>query len=58
MINWHPANWWDGQQIIVLPGLNTVLVFTGANYTKKVEEYKIFERYILPALIVGLIQNW
>ena len=53
VINWFSANGWGGQQIIVLPELKTVLVFTGASYTKKVKEYKIFERYILPALIDG-----
>ena len=53
VIHWFSANGWGGQKIVVLPELNTVLVFTGGSYTKKVKEYKIFERYILPALIDG-----
>ena len=57
VIHWYSANGWGGQQIIVLPELNTVLVFTGANYTRKVKEYKIFERYLLPALVEGSTQT-
>jgi CubicO group peptidase (beta-lactamase class C family) len=49
-IHWFSANGWGGQKIIVLPELDAVVVFTGANYTSKVKQYAIFEDYLLPAL--------
>jgi CubicO group peptidase (beta-lactamase class C family) len=49
-IHWYSGNGWGGQKLIVLPDINTVVVFTGARYTKKVREYEIFERFILPAV--------
>ena len=48
-IDWYSANGWGGQKIIALPELSVVIVFTGARYNGKVKEYRIFERYILPA---------
>jgi CubicO group peptidase (beta-lactamase class C family) len=48
-INWYTANGWGGQKIIVLPEVNSVIAFTGANYTLKVKQYRIFKDYILPA---------
>lgn len=44
---------WGGQKLIVIPQLNIVLVFTGANYTSKVYEFEILQRFILPALNIG-----
>jgi hypothetical protein len=44
---------WGGQKIIVLPGLDMVVVFTGANYTSKVKEFRILEKFILPAIGSG-----
>jgi CubicO group peptidase (beta-lactamase class C family) len=44
------ADGWGGQQIIVFPGLNMVLVFTGANYTTEAPCDQIVERYILASL--------
>lgn len=41
---------WGGQKIIVIPDLDMVLVFTGANYTSKVHEFEILQRFILPAI--------
>ena len=41
---------WGGQKIIVMPEINTVVVFTGANFKKKVKQYKILEKYVLPAI--------
>lgn len=41
---------WGGQKIIIVPDLDMVLVFTGANYTSKVHEFEIIERYILRAI--------
>jgi CubicO group peptidase (beta-lactamase class C family) len=44
------ADGWGGQQIIVFPTLNMVVVFTGANYTTYVPCDEIVEKYILGAL--------
>jgi CubicO group peptidase (beta-lactamase class C family) len=44
------ADGWGGQQIIVFPALDMVVVFTGANYTTQVPCDDIVERYILRAL--------
>jgi CubicO group peptidase (beta-lactamase class C family) len=44
------ADGWGGQQIIVFPGLDMVLVFTGANYTTEVPCDQIVERYILASM--------
>lgn len=44
------ANGWGGQKIVILPYANAVVVFTGAQYTSKVKQYKILKKYILPAL--------
>ena len=41
---------WGGQKIIVLPRLNMVIAFTGANYNSKVHDFEIIERFILPAV--------
>lgn len=51
LIHWYSANGWGGQKIIVLPELNSVVVFTGANYTSKVKQYEIMERFLLPAIL-------
>ena len=44
------ADGWGGQQIIVFPTLNMVVVFTGANYTTEVPCDAIVEQFILPAV--------
>jgi len=49
-IKWYTALGWGGQKISVLPELDMVIVFTGANYTSKVHEFEILERFILPAI--------
>ena len=41
---------WGGQKIMVLPELDMVVVFTGANYNAKVHQSEILERFILPAI--------
>lgn len=45
----YDAGGWGGQNIMVLPGLNMVVVFTGGNYTLKAQPHKIIEKYIIPA---------
>ncbi|GAH98219.1 unnamed protein product, partial [marine sediment metagenome] len=38
------------QNIMVFPELNTVVVFTGGNYTSKTTIFKILKKYIIPAI--------
>jgi len=47
------ASGWGGQQIIVIPVLETVIVFTGGNYytNEKISCYTIVEDYIIPAIL-------
>jgi len=49
-INIYHAVGWGGQEIIILPELNTVVVFTGGNYIPNVKAIEILEKYILPAI--------
>jgi CubicO group peptidase (beta-lactamase class C family) len=49
-INMFYAGGWGGQNIMIFPELNTVVVFTGGNYTSKTYTITILERYIIPAL--------
>ena len=44
------ADGWGGQQIIVLPGIDMVVVFTGANYVSNPPCQEILTRFILPAV--------
>jgi CubicO group peptidase (beta-lactamase class C family) len=49
-IHMFSAGGWGGQHIMVLPEINMVVVFTGANYTTRRPPFKILEKYILPAV--------
>jgi CubicO group peptidase (beta-lactamase class C family) len=49
-IHMYAAGGWGGQHIMVIPEVNMVVVFTGANYNSKRPPYKILEKYILPAI--------
>jgi len=49
-LNGFWANGWAGQKIMVFPELDTVVVFTGGNYTSNNHNLKILERYIFPAI--------
>jgi len=49
-INMFNAGGWGGQKIIVLPELNTVVIFTGGNYQSRVKVFKILENYIILAI--------
>ena len=49
-IQMYAAGGWGGQHIMVLPEVNTVVVFTGGNYLSKRPPYKILEKFILPAI--------
>ena len=44
------AEGWGGQQIIIIPSENMVVVFTGANYVSNPPNDEIMSRYILLAL--------
>jgi CubicO group peptidase (beta-lactamase class C family) len=41
---------WGGQKIMIIPELDMVVVFTGANYNSNVHQFEILERFILPAI--------
>ncbi|MBG0860249.1 MAG: serine hydrolase [Bacteroidales bacterium] len=49
--NSYFASGWGGQLIIVIPELETVIVFTGGNYYtgEKISCYTVVEDYIIPA---------
>ncbi|WP_273565674.1 serine hydrolase domain-containing protein [Maribacter halichondriae] len=49
-INMYNAGGWGGQEIMILPELNTVVVFTGGNYLSNVRVFDILEDYIIPAI--------
>lgn len=49
-IDMYSAGGWGGQYIMVIPELNTVVVFTGGNYVDNVKVFKILKKYILPAI--------
>lgn len=49
-INLFWALGWGGQKIMVLPEVNSVVVFTGGSYTSEVKSFSILEKYIIPAL--------
>ena len=44
------AGGWGGQEIMVFPELDMVVVFTGGNYDSKTSLFEILERFILPAI--------
>ncbi len=47
--NMYSASGFGGQHIIVLPEVNTVVVFTGGNYLTYRPPFKILEEYIIPS---------
>ena len=49
-INMFFAVGWGGQKIFILPELDMVVTFTGANYDTNVHNFKILKRFILPAI--------
>ena len=42
---------WGGQNIMVFPELNTVVVLTGGIYVSSTRTFSLLEKYIIPALI-------
>ena len=49
-IHMYAASGFGGQHIMVLPEVNTVVVFTGGNYLTKRPPFEILERFIIPAV--------
>jgi len=49
-IGMYLAIGWGGQKIMVLPELDMVVVFTGANYDKNEHQFEILEKFILSAI--------
>ena len=49
-IDSYYASGWGGQNILVFPSLNTVVVFTAGNYDTQNLSNEILYRYILPAI--------
>ena len=43
------ASGWGGQNIMIIPELNAVIVFTGGNYTRKPSSFNTLERHIIPS---------
>jgi CubicO group peptidase (beta-lactamase class C family) len=50
MVHVYTASGFGGQHIMVLPEVNTVVVFTGGNYVSGKPPFKILEKYIIPAI--------
>lgn len=48
--NMYDAGGWGGQNIMVLPDVNMVVVFTGGNYTTKAKPHEILDDYIITAI--------
>lgn len=48
--NMFHAVGWGGQDLIILPELNMVVVFTGGNYVPLTTTFSILDKYILPAV--------
>ena len=44
------AGGWGGQEIMVFPELDMVVVYTGGNYAKKTSLYKLIERFVLASI--------
>lgn len=49
-INMYHAVGWGGQELIIIPELNSVVVFTGGNYIPLTTTFAILDKYILPAI--------
>jgi CubicO group peptidase (beta-lactamase class C family) len=50
-IHMYTASGFGGQHIMVLPQVNSVVVFTGGNYVSRRPTFKILKKYIVPALV-------
>lgn len=50
-INLFTASGFGGQHIMILPEINSVVVFTGGNYLTRRPPFKILKKYVIPALV-------
>jgi len=50
-INLYHATGWGGQELIIIPDFNAVVVFTGGNYIPLTTTFSILDKYILPAIL-------
>ena len=50
VIKMYRAGGWGGQEIMVFPELDMVVVFTGGNYASKTTLFELIEEYIIPAV--------
>lgn len=50
-IHMYTASGYGGQHIMVLPEVNSVVVFTGDNYLTRRPPFKILKKYLVPALV-------
>jgi CubicO group peptidase (beta-lactamase class C family) len=50
-IHMYTASGFGGQHIMILPEVNTVVVFTGGNYLTPRPPFKILKKYVIPALV-------
>ena len=50
IITMFRAGGWGGQEIMVFPELDMLVVFTGGNYARTTHLFKILEKYILSAV--------
>jgi len=41
---------WGGQRIMVIPEINTVIVLTAGNYVSEVNQFKVLQKYVIPAI--------
>ena len=46
----YDAGGWGGQNIMILPEENMVVIFTGGNYTTKAKPHEILNEYIITAI--------
>ncbi|MFC1980043.1 serine hydrolase domain-containing protein [Chloroflexota bacterium] len=49
-IHMYYAAGWGGQNIVVFPDLNAVVVTTGGTFTSSTKTFALLERYIIPAI--------
>jgi CubicO group peptidase (beta-lactamase class C family) len=52
-INVFYASGWGGQYIMVIPELDTVVIFTGGNYLTRRPSFEILKQYIVPAIPIS-----
>jgi len=49
-IKMYSAIGWAGQKLMIIPELDMVIAFNGANYSSKNHNFKILKKYILSSM--------